>query len=178
MPRSVSLRIRRPAPCLSAMAACGRCKFLKALPPPATCALARACTSGSSGGAKGSLSITSSCKASPAMSMPSQNEAVATSTQPSPGGTALAGVCAGRALAPTKRSTSSRLGAWPCTSTSVSNPAAANCWRSASAIARMARVVVVSTMVRPPKALAPWAASAATAALWVASCGRGNSRGT
>ncbi len=80
MPRSVPLRMSRPNPCRSERAAAGTCSSEKPSRPCSASASSRACTTGSPGGAKGSLSMTTSESASPGTSTPSQKLWVAKST--------------------------------------------------------------------------------------------------
>ena len=79
-PRSVSVRISRPAPCFRLIAACGSCQSTNGLPPSLRSFSRRAASSGSSGGANGSLSMTTSDSASPGTSTPSQKLALPSST--------------------------------------------------------------------------------------------------
>ena len=80
-PVSSRLRIRRPKPWRSCRIAVGTEYSPNQSPPSAAIRSQRAWTSGSSGGANGSLSITSSESDSPGTSTPCQNVAVATSTE-------------------------------------------------------------------------------------------------
>src|SRR3990170_302178 len=72
-PKSSSLRRRRPIPCRSASTASGTWYSRKGSPPLSRIAWMRAVTTGSVGGAKGSLSITTQRSDSPGTSIPSQN---------------------------------------------------------------------------------------------------------
>ena len=80
MPLSPSERMRRPAPCLSVMTASGSVISSKGRLPEASTARLRAIITGSLGGAKGILSITTSESASPLTSTPSQKLIEPTST--------------------------------------------------------------------------------------------------
>ncbi len=71
-PRSVSARMSRPAPCLSVMTAWGNWWTANGLNPFFASTSRRADSTGSSGGANGSLSMTTSESASPRTSTPSQ----------------------------------------------------------------------------------------------------------
>ena len=128
----------------------------------------RALTKGSSGGGKGSLSITTSCNASPGTSNPSQNEADATRMQPA---------CPW--LSPARnRSINRRLAPCPCTSTSSPPASPANRACSRPPTRRKALSVVVSTRVRPPSRSAASPASWASCALCPGSEGGGRFCGT
>ena len=71
-PRSVSSRIKRPAPCLRLIIASGNWWCTKPFIPFFSMAVMRAASTGSSGGEKGNLSIITSDNASPRTSTPSQ----------------------------------------------------------------------------------------------------------
>ena len=131
-PRSCTSRINRPAPCFSAMTALGTCQPMKGLMPACSSASRRACNTGSSGAANGSLSITTTLNASPATSTPSQKLAAPSSTP-----------------WPLARNSSSRRwrGAVPCTNNGHGTRS-----RSRSAARRKARCEVNSRNARPCEA--------------------------
>src|ERR1039458_8101051 len=80
-PRSLRLRISRPNPCFSAIAACGTWYSKNAFPPASFNARMRASTTGSLGTANGSLSMITQLNWSPCTSTPCQNDEVANRTQ-------------------------------------------------------------------------------------------------
>jgi hypothetical protein len=81
-PRSVARRTRRPTPWRKRSTASGRRTSRKPLPPSSSARSQRASTKGSSGTANGSLVTTSTSRASPGKSTPSQKLAVPRSTAP------------------------------------------------------------------------------------------------
>jgi hypothetical protein len=127
-PRSVSVRINRPAPCFKLIAACGTCHAMNGLPPSARRRSRRAASNGSSGGANGSLSITTSDSALPGTSTPSQKLAL-------PSSTALPNS--------RKRTSNSEREPSPCTSNVNASPSRANAAASRSRACASARSVAM-----------------------------------
>ena len=129
-PWSSAVRMRRPAPWASRVAASGRSTEAKAFRLAFVAASRLASASGSSGRAKGSRSMTTSEQVAPGASKPCQNPMVATSTE----------VSSSR-----NRRCRSGLGSWSWTRTSTSR-----CSRRCAAATAMARLLVNSPSVRPP----------------------------
>ena len=131
---------------------------MKGLRPAARSLSMRAESTGSSGGAKGSLSITTSDRASPRTSTPSQKLWLAT-----------------RMALPRKRkrSSSSVREPSPCISSGRSSPSPASFSCSSSRMRRIARRLVHKTKARPPEARIAGQAASATASWYIGLFGSG-----
>ena len=134
-----------------------------ALQPGETMLVLGAASTGSSGGAKGSLSMMTSESASPRTSTPSQKLWLPTST-------ALPAL--------RKESSNSVRPRSPCTNSGNSSPRAANSSRRRSATLLTARMVVHRKKVRPPAASITGSAASTQASVYWKEFGSGSPVGT